>query len=153
MEVPNITTDPPIVVLQEATRELENSTEDRESQALTVPEQVGGHINVLLETHYSAHFPKPMHFLENRLGTYKVKLLTGDPHITAAIARPHRSSTMMLEKTRDTGTMLAASTQGLDHWKIFRPPSIKSIYLGTRDPDLTTALSLADIRGLDDIPE
>ena len=67
----------PLIVSPTAqkTGTIENSTEEGESQALTVPEQVGGHINVLLETHYSPHFPKPMHILENRLGTYKVKLL------------------------------------------------------------------------------
>ena len=50
----------------------------------------------------------------------------------------------MLEKIGDTGAMLAAFRQGLDHWKLFGPP---------RDLELAAALNLAEIRGLDDISE
>ena len=60
---------------------------------------------------------------------------------------------MMLEKIWDTGAKLAAFTQGLDHWKLFRPPPIKSMYLDTKDLELAAALNLAEIRGLDDISE
>ena len=38
-QVPHITTDFPMIDLQEATRELNNSTDDRKIQALTVPKQ------------------------------------------------------------------------------------------------------------------
>ena len=48
IEVPRITTDFPMVDLQEATHELKNSTDDPTIQALTVPKQVGGHVDVLL---------------------------------------------------------------------------------------------------------
>ena len=57
----------------------------------------------------------------------------------------------MLEKNGDTGPMLAASTQGLDQWKVSGPPPIKSMYLEMKDMELAAALNLAEIRGLDDI--
>ena len=138
IEVPRITTDFPMIDLQEATRELKSSTDDRKIQALTVPEQVGGHVDVLLGIQYSAHFPKLVHSLESELGIYEVKLLASDPHVTAAIAGPHHSFNMMLEKIGDTGAMLSAFTQGLNQWKLFGPPPIKSMYPDTRDLGLAT---------------
>ena len=109
IEVPRITTDFPMVDLQEATCELKNST-DRKIQDLTVPKQVGGHVDVLLGIQYSAHFPKRVHSLDSRLAIYEVRLLAGDPLIRAAIAGPHHSFNMMLEEIGDTGAMLAAFT-------------------------------------------
>ena len=102
---------------------------------------------------YAAHFPKLVHSLESGLGIYEVKLLAGDPHITAAIAGPHNSFNIKLEKVGDAGAMLAAFTQGSDHWKLFEPPPIKSMYPNTKDLELAAALNLAEIRGLDDISE
>ena len=101
IEVPRITTDFPMVDLQEATHELKNSTYDPKIQALTVPKQVGGHVDVLLGIQYAAHFPKLVNSLESGLGIY-----------------------MMLEKIGDKGAIMAAFTQGLDHWKLFGPPPI-----------------------------
>ena len=49
--------------------------------------------------------------------------------------------------------MLAAFTQGLDEWRLFGPPPIKSMYLNAKDMELAAALNLAEIRGLDDISE
>ena len=57
IEVDRITTDFPMVDLQEATREIQNSTDDQKIKDLRVPAQVGGHIDVLLGIQYSAHFP------------------------------------------------------------------------------------------------
>ena len=111
------------------------------------------HVNVLLGIQHSAHFPKLVHSLESGLGIYEVRLLAGDPHVTAAIAGPHHSFNMMLEKIGDTGAMLSAFTQGLDHWKLFGPPPIKSMYPDTRDLELATALNLSEIRCPDDISE
>ena len=68
IEVLHITTDFPMVDLQEATQELKNSTDDQRIQTLTVPKQVGGQINVLLGIQYVAHFPKLVHSLESGLG-------------------------------------------------------------------------------------
>ena len=42
-----------MIDLQEATHELKSSTDDREIQALTAPEQVGGHVGVLLGIQYN----------------------------------------------------------------------------------------------------
>ena len=77
---------------------------------------MGGHIDVLLGIQYSAHFPKLVLSLESGLAIYEVKLLAGDPLITAAIAGPHHSFNTMLEKIGNTSTMLAAFTQGLAQW-------------------------------------
>ena len=93
IEVPRVTTDFPMVDLQEATHEIKSSTDDPKIQALIVPKQVGGHIDVLLGIQYAAHFPKLVHSLESGLGIYEVRLLAGDPHITAAIAGPITLST------------------------------------------------------------
>ena len=114
-EVPRITSDFPMVDLQEATRELKNSTDNQKVQALTVPKQVGGHVDVLLGIQHSAHFPKLVHSLESGLGIYEIRLLAGDPHITAAIAGPHPSFNRMLERVGNTGATLATFTQGPDH--------------------------------------
>ena len=70
---------------------------------------------MLLGIQYSAHFPKLVHSLDSGLAIYEVRLLAGDPLVTAAIAGPHHSFNMMLEKIGDTGATLAAFTQGLDH--------------------------------------
>ena len=82
-----------------------------------------------------------MHSLESGLGIYEIRLLAGDPHITAAIAGPHPSFNKMLGRV---GNMLATFTQVLDHWKLFGPPPIKSMYLNTRDLELATAPNLAE---------
>ena len=86
IEVPRITTDFPMVDLQEATHELRNCTDDPKIQALTVPKQVGGHVDVLLVIQYAAHFFKLVHSLESGLILYEVRLFAVDPHITAAAA-------------------------------------------------------------------
>ena len=88
---------------------------------------MGGHINVLLGIQYSAHFPKLVHSLESGLAIYKVRLLAGDPLITAAIAGPHISFNTMLEKVGDTSAILAAFTQGLAQWEKSGPPPIQSM--------------------------
>ena len=117
VEVERITTDFPMVDLQEATREIQDSTDNQKIKDLRVPAQVGGHIDVLLGIQYSAHFPKLVHSLESGLAIYEVKLLAGDPLITAAIAGPHHSFNTMFKKIGNTSTMLAAFTQGLAQWE------------------------------------
>ena len=57
---------------------------------------------MLLRIQYAAHFPKLVHSLESGLDICEVRLLAGDPHITAVIAGPYHSFNMMLEKVRDT---------------------------------------------------
>ena len=94
-----------------------------------------------------------MHSLESGLAIYEVKLLAGDPLITAAIAGPHHSFNTMLEKIGNTSTMLAAFTQGLAQWERSGPPPIQSMHLDTRDLEMAAALNIAEIRGLDDISE
>ena len=153
IEVDRITTDFPMVDLQEATRDLKNSTDDQKIKDLRVPAQVGGHINVLLGIQYSAHFPKLVHSLESGLAIYEVRLLAGDPLITAAIAGPHHSFNMMLEKIGDTNATLVVFTQGLAQWKLFGPPPIQSMHLGTRDLEMAAEINIAEIIGLDDISE
>ena len=147
IEVPRITPDFPMVDLQEATRELKNSTDNQKITGLTVPKQVGGHVDVLLGIQHSAHFPKLVHSLESGLGIYEIRLLADDPHITAAIAGPHPSFYKLKEKIGNTGATLATFTKGLDHWKLFGPSPIKSMYLKpaiapnlTGSPDIVTTL-------------
>ena len=120
-----------MVDLQQATREIQDSTDNQKIKDLRVPAQVGGHIDVLLGIQYAAHFPKLVHSLESGLGIYEVRLLFGDPLITAAIAGPHHSFNTMLEKVGDTNAMLAAFTQGLAQWEKSGPPPIQSMYLDT----------------------
>ena len=108
---------------------------------------------MLLGIQYSAHFSKLVHSLDSGLAIYEVRLLAGDPLITAAIAGPHHSFNMMLEKIGDTGATLAPFTQGLAQWKLFGPPPIQPMHLDTQDLELAAALNLAEIRGLDDISE
>ena len=96
IKVPRILPNIPMVDLQEATRDLKNSTDNQKITGLTVPKQVGGHVDVLLGIQHSAHFPKLMNSLESGLGIYEIKLLAGDPHITAAISGPHPSFNRML---------------------------------------------------------
>lgn len=94
-----------------------------------------------------------MHSLESGLAIYVVRLLAGDPLITAAIAGPHHSFNMMFEKIGDTNATLAAFTQGLAQWKLFGPPPIQSMRLGTRDLEMAATINIAEIRGLDDSSE
>ena len=91
IEVPRISTDFPMIDIRKATRDLKNSTDNQKITDLTVPLKVGGHVNVLLGTQNSTHFPKLVHSLESGLGIYEIRLLADDPHITSAIAGPHPS--------------------------------------------------------------
>ena len=127
--MPRISADFPMINLRKATRDLKNSTDSKKITDLTVPLQAGGHVDVLLGSQNSAQFPKLVHSLENGLGIYEICLLASDPHITAAIAGPHPSFHALRKKKGNTGAALATFTRGLDHWKLFVPPPIKSIQL------------------------
>ena len=106
VEVPRISAVFPMIDLRKATRDLKNSTDSQKVTNLTVPLQVGGHVDVLLGSQNSAHFPKLVHSLENGLGIYDIRLLASDPHITAAIAGPHPSFHALKKKIWNTGAKL-----------------------------------------------
>ena len=136
-----------MIDLWKATQDLKNSTDSQKVINLTVPLQVGGHIDVLLGSQNSAHFPKLVHSLENGLCINEIRLLASDPHITAALAGPHRSFHALRKKIGNTGPTLATFTKGLDHCKLFGPPPIKSMHLQPNidtipkaPPDVATSL-------------
>ena len=128
IEVKDITTPFPRVDLREATADIKASDPNNAKlQALSVPESVGGEVNVLLGIQYAAHFPKLVHQLESGLGIYEVKLHPGSDNFTAAIAGPHHSFDLIMGHVGDVVTMLTSFKQGLEQWRTEGPPPIRSI--------------------------
>ena len=128
VEIDDITTPFPRVDLREATAELKaDDPTNAKLQALSVPESVGGVVNILLGIQYAAHFPKLVHQLESGLGIYEVKLHPGSDNYTAAIAGPHHSFDLIMGHVGDAVTMLASFKQGLEQWRTEGPPLPKSI--------------------------
>ena len=75
VEVPRISADFPMIDLRKATRDLKNSTDSQKVTNLTVLLQAGGHVDVLLRTQNSSHFPKLVHSLENSLASMRYDFL------------------------------------------------------------------------------
>ena len=66
IEVDRITTDFPLIDIQEATAEIKaNKPHDNHLQSLSVPATVGRKVNVLLGIQYSCHHPRLVHQLES----------------------------------------------------------------------------------------
>ena len=124
IEVDKITADFPMIDIQEATAEIKgDKPHDEHLQSLTVPNTVGGKVDILMGIQYSCHHPRLVHQLESGLAIYELRLIADSPAITAAIAGPHHSFNMMLEKVGDVGTMLAAFAEGMTHWRDHGPPA------------------------------
>ena len=69
IEAKDTTTPSPKVDLREAKAEIKEADPYNAAlQALTVPESVGGVVNVLLGKQYAAYFPRLVHQLKSGLG-------------------------------------------------------------------------------------
>ena len=149
IEVDIITADFPLIDIQEATAEIKASKPlDNHLQSLSVPKTVGGKVDVLLGIQYSCHHPKLVHQLESGLAIYELRLIADSPVITAAIAGPHHSFNMMLQKVGDVGTMLAAFADGMSHWRHHGPPPPQSLPLTSEEMELAVAFNKSEMKGI-----
>ena len=145
----------PKVDLGEATAEIKEADPYNAAlQALTVPESVGGVVNVLLGIQYAAHFPRIIHQLESGLGIYKVKLQPTSQNFTAAIAGPHHSFDLIMGHVGDMVTMLTSFTQGMMQWRTHGPPLPSSIcYSDFLSPEEIQSAYIQRQAELTNIPE
>jgi hypothetical protein len=118
-------------------------------QDLNPPKMVGGQVDILLGKQYLAHFPKLVHSLEHGPGIYEVRLSPASPCVTAAIAGPHHSFNLMMEKVGGVSTMLAAFTQGLNQWKVHGPPPPQHLPLTMEEISLPVSLNMPEMTKLE----
>ena len=84
---------------------------------------------------------------------YEVRLSPSSPCITSAIAGPHHSFNLILEKVGNVATMLAAFTQGITEWKLTGPPPPWHFPLTMEEIKLALSISEAEMIGLKDISD
>ena len=149
-----ITSEFPVIDLTEATTDLKSSKpHDPELQALSVPAQVGGQVDILLGIQYATHFPTLVHSLESGLGIYKVKLTPSSSEYTAAIAGPHHSFNLILEQAGGMMTMLTAFKEGINRWKEHGPPPPQHLPLTTEEIQLAISLNREEAPDLKDLKD
>ena len=143
-----------MIDLTEATADVKASKpNDAALQALNSPKMVGGQVDILLGIQYLAHFPKLVHSLDSGLGIYEVRLSPFSPHVAAALAGPHHSFNLMLEKVGDMVTMLTAFNRGLKQWKTQGPPPPSHLPLTMEEIKLAVAHNLEEATGIEGISE
>ena len=118
-------------------------------QDLNPPKMVGGQVDILLGIQYLGHFSKLVHYLESGLWIYEVRLSPASPCVTAAIAGPHHSFNLILEKVGGVSTILAAFTQGLNQWKVHEPPPPKHLPLTTEEISLAVSHNMPEMTKLE----
>ena len=128
LSVEKVTSEFPEVDLNEAVREVKASKpKDTLLQSVSIPQKVGGKVDILLGIKYNAFFPVLIHMLPNGLGIYRLKVKSFGNKSTAVIAGPHSSFDKLLAKVGNAAYLLQLFTEGLQTWRTLGAPKLKEV--------------------------
>ena len=128
LSVEKVTSEFPEVDLNEAVKEVKASKpKDTLLQNVSIPQKVGGKVDILLGIKYNAFFPVLIHMLPNGLGIYRLKVKSFGNKSTAVIAGPHSSFDKLLAKVGNAAYLLQLFTEGLQTWRTLGAPKLKEV--------------------------
>ena len=121
-----ITADCPMFDIAEDTTAVKaDNPEDTTLQNCSLPNIVGGTVQILIGIQYNSIFPTPIHRLPNGLEIFKCVLASHDHSINATIGGPHTSFTALADQVGGAAPLMAHFLAGLQQYKKWGPPSIK----------------------------
>ena len=120
---------------------------------LRVPEVVGGAVDILLGTCFSACFPEIVHQLPSGLFIAKLRLKSHDGVTTACLGGPHQTFTAMVNQCGDVSRAMSVFIAGLQSFHELGPPKIKGMTMTFNDLDLAHELNKSEVIELTGDPD
>ena len=134
LTVSKVTSDFPMMDLSAAVAEIKaDDSSNLLLQSCSLPPMAGGTVDMLLGSKYLSVFPKQVHSLPCGLTIYKSQLASHDGKYDSCIGGPHSSFTALANLAGGTPQLIAAFIDGLQAYRQFGPPTLKSVSLTNED--------------------